>query len=253
LFCVACALCNLSLGNGVNGVYTATTSYNALLQPTDSKLTRVSDGAVLFEQQPMFDPVGNVSTVATTLPAGTDQQTFCYDEQDRLTWASAASGTIPCGGTNTAGTLTSATYTQSFGYDPLNRLTSGPAGSYTYGDSAHLHATAATAVPHVTSTWGSGTTWVPPTYYFAKKGGRAGRNTYIEHLGTSNKCDPIQNPECFEMFSDAFHDFKETSSIPNDNEYKPVAKMFARWYFKRDPVAWDWLFNRLAELMKQGG
>ncbi|HEY7984315.1 MAG TPA: hypothetical protein VID73_09110 [Ktedonobacterales bacterium] len=38
---------SLSLGNGVNGVYTATASYNALLQPTDAKLTRVSDGAVL--------------------------------------------------------------------------------------------------------------------------------------------------------------------------------------------------------------
>jgi RHS repeat-associated protein len=44
----------------------------------------------------------------------------------------------------TAGTLTSAAYSQTFGYDNMNRLTSGPAGSYTYGDSAHLHA--ATAV-----------------------------------------------------------------------------------------------------------
>jgi RHS repeat-associated protein len=72
------------------------------------------------------------------VPAGTDNQAFCYDEQDRLTWASAASGTIPCGGTNTAGTLTAASYTQSFAYDNLNRLTSGPLGSYTYG-AAHLH------------------------------------------------------------------------------------------------------------------
>jgi YD repeat-containing protein len=130
---------SLSLGNGANGVYTYTASYNALLQPTDTKLARVSDSAVLFEQQPTFDPVGNVASVGTTLPAGTDHQAFCYDEQDRLTWASSASGTIPCGGTNTAGTLSAASYTQSFAYDNLNRLTSGPLGSYIYGDSAHLH------------------------------------------------------------------------------------------------------------------
>jgi hypothetical protein len=129
---------SLSLGNGVNGTYSVTASYNALLQPTDTKLTRVSDSAVLFEQQPVFDPVGNVKSVATTLPAGTDSQTFCYDEQDRLTWASSASATGPCG-SNTAGTLSAATYTQSFAYDNLNRLTSGPLGSYSYGDSAHLH------------------------------------------------------------------------------------------------------------------
>lgn len=39
-----------------------------------------------------------------------------------------------------AGTLTGAQYTQSFVYDALNQLTSSPLGSYTYGDSAHLHA-----------------------------------------------------------------------------------------------------------------
>jgi hypothetical protein len=74
---------------------------------------------LLFQSQPSYDKVGNVSSVATTLPAGTDQQAFCYDEQNRLTWASAAAGTIPCGGTNTAGTLSEASYTSSFGYDTL--------------------------------------------------------------------------------------------------------------------------------------
>ncbi|HEV2238271.1 MAG TPA: RHS repeat-associated core domain-containing protein, partial [Ktedonobacterales bacterium] len=94
---------------------------------------------MLFEQQPVFDAVGNVSSVATTLPGGTGSQAFCYDEQDRLTWARSASGAIPCGGTNTAGSLTAASYTQSFSYDNLGRLTSGPLGTYSYGDSAHLH------------------------------------------------------------------------------------------------------------------
>jgi hypothetical protein len=37
--------------------------------------------------------------LSTTLPAGTDTQAFCYDEQNRLTWASAATEAPPCGGT----------------------------------------------------------------------------------------------------------------------------------------------------------
>ncbi len=49
--------------------------------------------------------------------------------------------------------MTSAQYTQTFAYDSLNRLTSitssgatdASPGSYTYGDSAHLHAATATA------------------------------------------------------------------------------------------------------------
>jgi YD repeat-containing protein len=36
--------------------------------------------------------------------------------------------------------LTSACYQVTFGYYTLDRLTRGPAGSYTYGDSAHKHA-----------------------------------------------------------------------------------------------------------------
>jgi hypothetical protein len=127
---------SLSLGNGL---YTATANYNALRQPTDTKLTRVSDTTVFFEQQPVFDSVGNVKSVATTLPAGTDHQAFCYDEQDRLTWASSASGAIPCGTTNTAGTLSAASYTQTFVHVPLGWLTSGPLGAYTYRDGTHLH------------------------------------------------------------------------------------------------------------------
>jgi YD repeat-containing protein len=99
---------------------------------------------------------GNATTVATTLAAATDNQVFCYDEQNRLTWA-GASGTPPssCGAPLTAGTLAGASYTQTFAYDTLNRLTSGPLGSYPYGDSAHLHA--ATSI-------GSGSTTYTATY-----------------------------------------------------------------------------------------
>jgi len=134
------ALTSARLGNNT---YNETFSYDNGLRLTGASLTRVSDSATLFSSTPSYDAVDNVVAVSTTLPGGTDNQGFCYDEQDRLTWA-ATSGTKPCGGTVTAGTLTSAAYSQTFGYDTLNRLTSGPVGSYTYGDSGHLHA--ATAV-----------------------------------------------------------------------------------------------------------
>lgn len=67
------------------------------------------------------------------------------EAQNRLTWSSSAGGSIPCGGTNTAGSLTAASYTQSYAYDTLGRLTTGPAGTYTYGDSTHLHAVTSTS------------------------------------------------------------------------------------------------------------
>jgi hypothetical protein len=87
----------------------------------------------MFEQARTLDPVGNISTATTTVPAGTDSQTFCYDDQNRLTWA-GSSGTPPCTGTAISGTtLSGAQYSQSFGYDDMGRLTSGPQGTYTYG------------------------------------------------------------------------------------------------------------------------
>jgi RHS repeat-associated protein len=127
----------------LGGAYTYSASYDLLDRATDLKTTKTSGGTVMFEQQRTFDAVGNVTTAQTTMPGGTDNQSFCYDEQDRLTWASAATATPPCGGSNTAGTLTSAQYTQTFGYDVLGRLTSGPLGSYTYASSAHVHAATA--------------------------------------------------------------------------------------------------------------
>lgn len=50
--------------------------------------------------------MGNVTSVQTTLTTGTDNQAFCYEEKNRLVWASAATGTPPCEGTLTGGTLT---------------------------------------------------------------------------------------------------------------------------------------------------
>jgi RHS repeat-associated protein len=121
-------------------IYQYAATYDLLLQLTDLKYTRVSDGATLFEEARTLDGVGNVKNLITTLPQGTDQQQFCYDEQNRLTWAGAV-GTPSCTGTAiTPGTLTSAQYTQTFTYDTLNRLTSGPLGTYSYSTNAHVHA-----------------------------------------------------------------------------------------------------------------
>jgi RHS repeat-associated protein len=128
-----------------SGAYTYSASYDAALRPTDSKLILNSLQSVLFDSSRAYDAVGNVTGVNTTLAAGTDNQAFCYDEQNRLTWASSASGSIPCGGSLTAGTLTSAQYTASYGFDTLDRMTAESGSAFTYGDSSHLHALTSTS------------------------------------------------------------------------------------------------------------
>src|SRR5207237_2383959 len=101
----------------LGGGYDYSATYDALDRAFDLKTRRTSDNAVLFDQTRTFDAAGNVSTAQTTMPAGTDAQAFCYDEQDRLTWSSSATATPPCGGSNTAGSLTAAQYTQAFRHD----------------------------------------------------------------------------------------------------------------------------------------
>ncbi|HLG64757.1 MAG TPA: RHS repeat-associated core domain-containing protein, partial [Ktedonosporobacter sp.] len=128
----------MSLGNGV---YSYGASYDLDQRLISSSLTRSSDSTLLDQTQPGYDGVGNVTSVTTTLQAGTDNQHFCYDEQNRLTWA-WSNGNSPCG-SFTAGTLTAAQYQQSYTYDTNGRLTSAQSG-YTYGDSHHLHAVTAT-------------------------------------------------------------------------------------------------------------
>ena len=85
--------------------------YDNDLRPTLTKLS--VSGTTKYQSQTTYDAVGNVVAIATTLQAGTDNQAFCYDEQNRLTWA-GAKGTPSCGGSLTEGTLTSAAYTTKF-------------------------------------------------------------------------------------------------------------------------------------------
>ena len=125
--------------NVAGGTYSSSSSYDADTRLSSLSLTNVSTSSVLFRSQRGYDAASNVTAVNTTLAAGTDNQAFCYDEQNRLVWA-GSQWHASCGASLTAGTLECASYTQTFAYDTLDRLTSGPLGSYTYGDSAHLHA-----------------------------------------------------------------------------------------------------------------
>jgi RHS repeat-associated protein len=126
-----------SLGGGT---YAYSASFDDMLRNTDVTFKN-SFGTVLFDEARGFDGAGNVTTENTTLwPVGTDNQAFCYDEQNRLTWA-GSQGTPPCTGTRIdPGSNLLARYTQSFAYDNMGRLTQGPHGSYAYTDPAHVHA-----------------------------------------------------------------------------------------------------------------
>src|SRR5262249_16219441 len=134
-----------------NGTYAFAASYDGDGRQTTSQLTRTSDGATLFRSARTYDAMGNVTGVTTTVPNGTDNQAFCYDELNRLVWAGSM-GTPACGSALSPGSLTSAGYTQTFAYDPGNRLTAltssgatgASPGSYTYGDGAHLNAATST-------------------------------------------------------------------------------------------------------------
>ena len=121
--------------------YQYSAAFDLLGRATDLTMKRSSDQATLFDQTRTFDAAGNVSTANTALSTGTDNQAFCYDEQNRLI-AAASNGTLPCTSLS-PGTLSSAFYNQSFAYDIMGRLTSGPLGAYTYGSAAHVHAATA--------------------------------------------------------------------------------------------------------------
>lgn len=125
----------LTSANLAGSQYQYSANFDALLRPVDVKVT--NGATVLFDQARGFDRAGNVTSANTTLSTGTDNQAFCYDELDRLTWA-GATGTPPCGTSLTPGTLSTAQYQRGFSYDTLGRLTGGSDARYSYG--APLHA-----------------------------------------------------------------------------------------------------------------
>ena len=134
-----------------NGVYQWSLGYDTNLRVNDTKAQKVATSTTLFDQTRSFDAVGNVLSTTTTLAAGTDNQVFCYDAVNRLTWA-GNNATPACGGTVTTGTLTSGRYQQPYAYDVLDHLTTGPKGTgYAYTDPAHV--SAVTSAPSYTATY----------------------------------------------------------------------------------------------------
>ncbi len=66
-----------------NGTPTGTQSFDAMARLTG---IQVQTGTTTdFVQTRSFDNVGNVQTTQTTLPTGTDNQVFRYDQVNRLT------------------------------------------------------------------------------------------------------------------------------------------------------------------------
>jgi RHS repeat-associated protein len=150
----AALLSSATLGAITGGTSSVSYSYDGLLRPTDTKYTYTPTGGsaqTLYEIQPSYDAIGNVAGLTTTLPQGVDTQAFCYDEQNRLTWA-ATTGAPPCDTgivlTGDSGSLATggANYTATYSYDAANRITSSPLGGYTYGSSAHVDAATAIVI-----------------------------------------------------------------------------------------------------------
>jgi len=166
---------------GASPVYNFSSAFDSLGRATDIKIKNASN-VVLFDEARTFDAASNVTTANTTLSAGTDNQAFCYDEQNRLTSA-ASSGTVPCQ-TFSAGTLTVANYNQTFAYDTLGRLTTGPLGGYTYGDSAHVHAATSIGSGYTAAYDASGDmTCRAPTSSTTCNGTQTGAQLAFDNLG----------------------------------------------------------------------
>ena len=74
------------------GTYSYSADYDANTRLTSLSLTTSSSGNLVFRSQRGYDAGSNVTAVNTTLAAGIDNQVYCYDAQNRLTWA-GSSGT----------------------------------------------------------------------------------------------------------------------------------------------------------------
>jgi RHS repeat-associated protein len=146
-----------SCSSGNSSIICASFSYDGDLRPTQATFTHPTSSTPIMDYSlgVTYDAAGNILSLSSGLPAaggvsgGQDHQQFCYDEQDRLTWA-GNSGTNPCTSQAVTGTTlpTGSAYTASYQYDVLGRLAQStltgalagnPQGTYTY-DSQHVHA-----------------------------------------------------------------------------------------------------------------
>ncbi len=131
--------------------------YDGALRPASATTTWTSGGSTIYSDAVSYDNVGNVLSRATTQAAvsgvsglgGNETQNFCYDEQNRLVWASNATSATAtsgqtCGSASLQSTLGSS-YTHSYVYTNLGQLWQGPLGGgstqeqYLYCSSGHPH------------------------------------------------------------------------------------------------------------------
>ena len=128
----------LSTNGPGSPVATSTMSYDGDLRPTGTTTTWQSNGTTLFNDQVGYDAVGNVLSRTATEAAvsgqsgtgGNETQNFCYDEQNRLIWASN-NATVPSAGNGTCGSATyqstlGGNYTNQYAYTNLGQLWKGP-------------------------------------------------------------------------------------------------------------------------------
>ncbi len=111
-------------------------------QPRDYRLKQLTyrdAGNTLLQQHSYrYDRGGNITDWwQQDRTTGPWRWTATYDARDRLTGATVNGG--PAGVTPTAFT---------YAYDAVGNITRGPLGSYTYGDSAHVHAATAAGTTH---------------------------------------------------------------------------------------------------------
>jgi RHS repeat-associated protein len=131
--------------------------YDGVLRPASATTTWSSGGSTVYSDAVSYDNVGNVLSRSTTQATvsgvsgsgGNEVQNFCYDEQNRLVWASnattatAASGQT-CGSAALQATL-GGSYTHSYVYTNLGQLWQGPLSGggtqeqYLYCSNGHPH------------------------------------------------------------------------------------------------------------------
>lgn len=136
-------------------------TYDADQSPLSSVATWQSGSGTtgtIFSQNQTYDPVGNVTSLTTTLAAipgqsnsgGSEASNFCYDEENRLVWAGnngtqPAAGNGTCGTATLANTLNGAGYNTTYAYTHLGQIWQGQLNGtgaqqqYLYCDNTHPH------------------------------------------------------------------------------------------------------------------
>jgi RHS repeat-associated protein len=132
-------------------------NYDGDLRVANSSTAWVSGGATIYSDGLSYDPAGNVISRTSTQASvagvsgsgGSEVSNFCYDEQNRMVWASnttaaTAGSAQTCGTAALSGTLGDS-YTSSYTFTHLGQLWQGPlnGGStqeqYLYCSTGHPH------------------------------------------------------------------------------------------------------------------